>query len=280
MATEEWALAMIPRPVKAVLMLYPIKDAGETYRHEEADRIREAGQTVDPKLYYSKQTIGAQRGGRAARPGVEASCSAALRTELTRDRRQPRLHRVQCWLHANAMLRLSALTSVHPAAGNACGTIGILHAVANLSTYTGGEVALAPDSFFDKFVKATLEATPEERAEALEKDDSIDESHAAVAQQGQSEVVDDTYNHFIAFVAKGGHLYEMDGRKEFPINHGPTSEETLLEVRDRLQYSCRCRRKACRACVAAESQRICTHWPAQPLSPARCVRTRAPCRTP
>jgi len=170
MATEEWALAMIPRPVKAVLMLYPIKDAGETYRHEEADRIREAGQTVDPKLYYSKQTI-----------------------------------------------------------GNACGTIGILHAVANLSTYTGGEVALAPDSFFDKFVKATLEATPEERAEALEKDDSIDESHAAVAQQGQSEVVDDTYNHFIAFVAKGGHLYEMDGRKEFPINHGPTSEETLLE---------------------------------------------------
>jgi ubiquitin carboxyl-terminal hydrolase L3 len=72
MATEEWALSMIPRPVKAVLMLYPIKDAGETYRHEEADRIREAGQTVDPKLYYSKQTIGAQRGGRAARPGPAA----------------------------------------------------------------------------------------------------------------------------------------------------------------------------------------------------------------
>jgi hypothetical protein len=130
---------------------------------------------------------------------------------------------------------MSSFPLLWPAAGNACGTIGILHAVANLSTYTGGEVALAPDSFFDKFVKATLEATPEERAEALEKDDSIDESHAAVAQQGQSEVVDDTYNHFIAFVAKGGHLYEMDGRKEFPINHGPTSEETLLEVRARLR---------------------------------------------
>ncbi len=25
-----------------------------------------------------------------------------------------------------------------------------------------------------------------------------------------------------------GHLYELDGRKKFPINHGPTSHETLL----------------------------------------------------
>jgi hypothetical protein len=26
-----------------------------------------------------------------------------------------------------------------------------------------------------------------------------------------------------------GDLYELDGRKRFPINHGPTSESTLLE---------------------------------------------------
>ena len=25
-----------------------------------------------------------------------------------------------------------------------------------------------------------------------------------------------------------GNLYELDGRKSFPINHGPTSQESLL----------------------------------------------------
>lgn len=33
-----------------------------------------------------------------------------------------------------------------------------------------------------------------------------------------------------SFVAKGGHLYEMDGRKETPVNHGPTSDETFAAV--------------------------------------------------
>ncbi|PSN35359.1 Ubiquitin carboxyl-terminal hydrolase isozyme L3 [Blattella germanica] len=35
--------------------------------------------------------------------------------------------------------------------------------------------------------------------------------------------------HFVAFVHKDGDLYELDGRKSFPINHGSTSGETLLE---------------------------------------------------
>lgn len=37
-------------------------------------------------------------------------------------------------------------------------------------------------------------------------------------------------HHFVALVEKDGHLYELDGRKEFPVNHGPTSEATFLEV--------------------------------------------------
>lgn len=111
---------------------------------------------------------------------------------------------------------------------NACGTIGLLHAVANLSTLTGGAVELAPDSFFGRFVASTLGKTPAERAEELERDDSIDEAHEAVAHEGQSAVIDDTYQHFVALVRKGGHLYEMDGRKAGPINHGATSDDTFL----------------------------------------------------
>lgn len=75
--------------------------------------------------------------------------------------------------------------------------------------------------------------------------------HQELAREGQTEVIK-LYNffiipiiyicifqlkpneavnhHFIAFVHKGGCLYELDGRKEFPINHGPSAPETLLEV--------------------------------------------------
>lgn len=35
--------------------------------------------------------------------------------------------------------------------------------------------------------------------------------------------------HFIALVNVGGHLYELDGRKPFPINHGETSDDSFLE---------------------------------------------------
>jgi hypothetical protein len=34
---------------------------------------------------------------------------------------------------------------------------------------------------------------------------------------------------FLLFSEVDGDLYELDGRKRFPINHGPTSENTLLE---------------------------------------------------
>lgn len=40
---------------------------------------------------------------------------------------------------------------------------------------------------------------------------------------------DQVNHHFIAFIERNGVLYELDGRKEFPINHGPTTADTLLE---------------------------------------------------
>nr|XP_053652638.1 ubiquitin carboxyl-terminal hydrolase isozyme L3-like [Cherax quadricarinatus] len=36
--------------------------------------------------------------------------------------------------------------------------------------------------------------------------------------------------HFIALVEVEGNLYELDGRRKFPVNHGPTSADTLLQV--------------------------------------------------
>ena len=41
-------------------------------------------------------------------------------------------------------------------------------------------------------------------------------------------MVQDVNSHFVAFSHVEGFLYELDGRKAFPINHGPCTADTLL----------------------------------------------------
>ena len=47
--------------------------------------------------------------------------------------------------------------------------------------------------------------------------------------EGQSDVCSDTNQHFIALVRHQGLLWEIDGRKKFPVAHGPTTADSLLE---------------------------------------------------
>lgn len=50
-------------------------------------------------------------------------------------------------------------------------------------------------------------------------------------QEGQTNPNSDekVFHHFIALVNKHDKLYELDGRKMFPIVHGVTNEETFLQ---------------------------------------------------
>ena len=50
-------LAMVPRPVKAVMMLFPISDKSEAAKQEEEDRLKDSGQKVSPSVWFSKQTV-------------------------------------------------------------------------------------------------------------------------------------------------------------------------------------------------------------------------------
>eukprot|EP01038_Epipyxis_sp_PR26KG_P005186 gene5186-7216_t len=110
--------------------------------------------------------------------------------------------------------------------GNACGTVGMLHAIANARPY----VNIIPDSYLDKFFITTATMAPIEIAQYLENDDEIEVAHESFASEGQSEQqAGEVDNHFICFSLVDGCLYELDGRKKFPINHGPSSNETLLE---------------------------------------------------
>lgn len=162
-------LMMIPRPVVALVLLFPITENYEKFRLEEEEKIKKDGQVVSDEVYFTKQTV-----------------------------------------------------------GNACGTVGIIHVVANnMERFTFKE-----DSPLKDFIENTKSLSPQEKAVKLGSHKGVTSCHSNSAQEGQTKApsVDTKIDlHFIALVKKDGHLYELDGRKPFPINHGKTSEETFLE---------------------------------------------------
>ena len=106
--------------------------------------------------------------------------------------------------------------------GNACGTVAIIHSIAN-------NPSIKVTGALQAFLERTKDMLPSERATALENDDSIAQCHGASAVEGQTEAVDEDVSlHFVTLVHQAGHLYELDGRKPFPINHGPTTAGNFL----------------------------------------------------
>lgn len=70
-----------------------------------------------------------------------------------------------------------------------------------------------------------------ERAKLLDEDKDLSSVHEDLSKEGQSTLPqpdEPVYHHFIAFIEKDRNLYELDGRKSFPINHGASSRETFL----------------------------------------------------
>eukprot|EP01061_Rhynchopus_euleeides_P045979 TRINITY_DN8537_c0_g1_i1.p1 TRINITY_DN8537_c0_g1~~TRINITY_DN8537_c0_g1_i1.p1 ORF type:complete len:259 (+),score=112.71 TRINITY_DN8537_c0_g1_i1:92-778(+) len=109
---------------------------------------------------------------------------------------------------------------------NACGTIGIIHALAN----NASKLTLKPDSFLKTFIEKPL--SPEERAKYLEEDKQLDEAQGAAAQEGQTanqDISAEINLHFIAYVHHEGKLYELDGRKDIPLECGPSTPDTVLQ---------------------------------------------------
>eukprot|EP00070_Physeter_catodon_P025101 XP_023988532.1 ubiquitin carboxyl-terminal hydrolase isozyme L1-like [Physeter catodon] len=108
--------------------------------------------------------------------------------------------------------------------GNSSGTIGLIHAVAN----NQDKLEFEDGSVLKQFLSETEKLSPEDRAKCFEKNKAIQAAHDAVAQEGQCRVDDKVNFHFILFNDVDGHLYELDGRMLFPVNHGTSSEGSLL----------------------------------------------------
>jgi ubiquitin carboxyl-terminal hydrolase L3 len=113
-STESWALAMIPQPVAAVIMLYPLTDVQQEHRRNEQKQVS----PVPEDVWFIKQRI-----------------------------------------------------------GNACGTIGLLHAL--LNTPEGlRNVAIRPDSWLHSFYQdCPVPLSPAAKAERLEGDSTIKTLH-------------------------------------------------------------------------------------------------------
>ncbi|MEW5309666.1 MAG: hypothetical protein WDW38_001536 [Sanguina aurantia] len=115
--------------------------------------------------------------------------------------------------------------------GNACGTIAMMHGIGNnLNALSPG-----PGSFLRQFFDATAGLSPEAVGKYLEEPPGgapdIEASHQAAAATGSSaapSVDDDVALHYVAFVHKNGHLFELDGMQAGPVDHGSSSAETLL----------------------------------------------------
>lgn len=161
-------LATVPRPVLAVLLLFPCSEKYDEHKAIQEAEVSEKGQTVSDDVFYLKQVV-----------------------------------------------------------TNACGTIALIHSVANNTK----EIQLG-DGHLKQFLDDSKALNPDERGDLLQKAEGIINTHKELAMEGQTEAPDanEPVNyHFVAFVHKDGNLYELDGRKSFPINHGPATSNTLLE---------------------------------------------------
>ncbi|KAL6055090.1 Ubiquitin carboxyl-terminal hydrolase isozyme L3 [Balamuthia mandrillaris] len=110
---------------------------------------------------------------------------------------------------------------------NACGSIAVIHAVANNRDL----IRIEEDSGLHSFLEKTKDKSPHERGTMLGYDEGITQAHRVVGERGQTNhrEVSGSDFHFICFTSVNNSLYEFDGTKEGPIKHCPTTRNTFLQ---------------------------------------------------
>jgi ubiquitin carboxyl-terminal hydrolase L3 len=111
--------------------------------------------------------------------------------------------------------------------GNACGSIGLTHALLN----SDASKRIQPGSTLDQICKDALPKTMVERAKVLEDSDAFEKAHADAVKLGDTEAPTPesgkhTGQHFVAFVkGRDGHLWELEGSRKGPLDRGKLKED-------------------------------------------------------
>uniref|UniRef100_A0A3B5KRL7 Ubiquitin carboxyl-terminal hydrolase n=1 Tax=Xiphophorus couchianus TaxID=32473 RepID=A0A3B5KRL7_9TELE len=131
------------------------------------------------------------------------SCALMLLFPLTQ---QHEAFRTQ---QANKISGGSDVYFLKQVASNSCGTIALVHAIAN----NKAKMTFENGSVLKTFLDETAGMSPDERSKHLE---------------GNKPEGEQVNFHFIAFVNVNGQLYEFDGKMNGPVNHGATKDETFV----------------------------------------------------
>lgn len=162
---SEDLLPLLPRPVFAFLLVFPITAATEEDSKTRAAQSREQAAAIGSKIVFMKQYI-----------------------------------------------------------PNACGTVGLLHALANNKDKIG---PLAPDApnFVKSIVGELTSCSAGELGEMLKDCEGLSTVHEQCATAEGSTAINMNVNlHFACYVAVGGYCVELDGRQEGPIIVGPAAD--------------------------------------------------------
>jgi len=102
---------------------------------------------------------------------------------------------------------------------HACGLFAMLHAVSNLSP--AGHQFIEPDSLLAELLRTATPLLPTERAAALKNSEGIAQAYNSASARGSSPAEDEVSGHYVCFVRspKDGHIYELDGGKNGPVDH-------------------------------------------------------------
>eukprot|EP00347_Sterkiella_histriomuscorum_P020715 403336755 len=110
---------------------------------------------------------------------------------------------------------------------NACGTIALLHALLNSPSIIEN---LRDTSFLQEFYFINQTTTPDQRADHLNNDEKLEETHQTAALAGDTQVHDDTQCHFVTYIQKDGFIWEMDGRLTAPVKRNKIEEGQNLGI--------------------------------------------------
>jgi ubiquitin carboxyl-terminal hydrolase L3 len=115
--------------------------------------------------------------------------------------------------------------------GHSCGLMALIHCVANGTA----RQFVQPGSLLDKLLHEAIPHKPVARADVLYNSSELEHAHMAAAQKGDSRAPQSNEPngyHFLAFVkGSDGHLYEMNGSWDGPLDHGklPEGDDLMSE---------------------------------------------------
>ncbi|XP_077783898.1 ubiquitin carboxyl-terminal hydrolase isozyme L3 isoform X1 [Podarcis muralis] len=235
---EPELLSMVPRPVCAILLLFPVTEKYETFRTEEEAKIKAQGQEVKPSVYFMKQTISNACGTIGLihaiannRDKINFETDSSLKKFLDDSMPMSPEERAK-YLETYEAIRVTHESSAHEGQTESPSTspqpefshckmkASPLRRSASLTLIRCNHVASAKAT---SPVKATSPPVSLQRWRPTIPLSSIGLHSFAPSIDEKVDL------HFIALVNIDGNLYELDGRKPFPINHGQSSDDTFLE---------------------------------------------------